>query len=145
MEARPLGELARLAVTERVKKKGNTPQHPVPCHSERALGRVELLRHAAKALWALAPCGIWDGLLCLHLRPARSSGRTLRPSPSFHSGFDSPRGSLKMTRGFGAEWVFVASLREGGVARSVTEGECGSRDFQRCNAEAVFTYAGSPP
>ena len=71
-----MGELARLAVTERVKKKGNTPQHPVPCHSERALGRVELLRHAAKALWALAPCGIWDGLLCLHLRPARSR-RTL--------------------------------------------------------------------
>ena len=72
-----MGELARLAVTERVKKKGNTLQKPVPCHSERALGRVELLRCAAKALWALAPCGIWDGLLCLHLRPARSR-RALR-------------------------------------------------------------------
>ena len=39
------------------------PQKPVPCHSERAFTRVELLRRAAKALWALAPCGIWDGLL----------------------------------------------------------------------------------
>ena len=40
--------------------------------------------------------------------------------------------------------VYAASLREGGVARSVTEGECGSRDFRSCNAEAFFSYAGSP-
>ena len=93
-----MGELARLAVTER-EEKGNTPQHPVLCHSERTARRVELLRYAAKALWALAPCGISGRTTCLHLRPARSSGRTLRPSPSFHSGFDSPKGSLKMTRG----------------------------------------------
>ena len=31
--------------------------------------------------------------------PARFSLAHLRPSPSFHSGFDSPKGSLKMTRG----------------------------------------------
>ena len=58
-----------------------TPQHPVPCHSERAARRVELLRHAAKALWALAPCGIWDGLLCLHCYPARSRRASKEKTP----------------------------------------------------------------
>ena len=78
-----MGELARLAVTERVKKKENTPQHPVTCHSERALGRVELLRRAAKALWALAPCGIWDGLLGCIFVPRDPRGEPFAPRPRF--------------------------------------------------------------
>ena len=83
-----MGELARLAVTERGKKKENTLQHPVPCHSERALGRVELLRRAAKALWALAPCGIWDGLLACIVIPRDLVGHHV-PAALPRVGFDS--------------------------------------------------------
>ena len=65
----------RLAVTERGE---NTLQKPVPCHSERTARRVELLRHAAKALWALAPCGIWDGRLVYTFVPRDLVGRAKR-------------------------------------------------------------------
>ena len=86
-------KLARLAVTERGRK--NTPQHPVPCHSERALGRVELLRCAAKALWALAPCGIWDGLLGCIFIPRDPRSEPFAPRPRFTR----VSTALKMTRG----------------------------------------------
>ena len=61
----------------------STPQHPVPCHSERALGRVELLRRAAKALWALAPCGIRDGLLACTFVPRDPRSEPFAPRPRF--------------------------------------------------------------
>ena len=58
-----MGELARLAVTERGEKRKTLRNIPSRVITPRAARRVELLRCAAKALWALAPCGIWDGLL----------------------------------------------------------------------------------
>ena len=65
------------------RRPSSIPQKPVPCHSERALGRVELLRCAAKALWALAPCGIWDGRLAYIFVPRDPRGEPFAPRPRF--------------------------------------------------------------
>ena len=78
-----------------------TPPKPLPYLLARSSGRflswhiVVLCRNHRLLRGLLMP----GTSLRKNAPPARFSLAHLRPSPSFHSGFDSPDGSLKMTRG----------------------------------------------
>ena len=99
-KARPQGELARLAVTERGKR-GTLRNIP----SRVILSEPQVSRTFAacrKSAVGFSPMRNPGRTTCLHPCPARSSGRTLRPSPSFHSGFDCAQDD---TRGWHGEGI----------------------------------------
>ena len=79
-------KLARLAVTERVKKKGNTPQKPVPCHYPASGNASRTFAVCRKSAVGFSPMRNLGRTTLLTSSSREISSGTTYPPPSLRSG-----------------------------------------------------------